>query len=402
MTRLPTAPLFAIALSALAVAPVLTPGAAFAQDFDPAGEQSMLVRINAMRASQSLAPLVRDRGLDGAARTHCADMASEGALSHVSETTGTPADRVRNAGVSATTIAENVALHRSTDEAHQALLASDAHRANMLGPDIDHVGLAALRTERGVFVTQVFAAIAPAPPPPVAEAPPAPLAPAIVPPAPAVVAPPPAAPPPPVLAEPSSPPPDGPPAPRVEQGPLATPLPPPNGSVTPPVGALEEQVGSNGTVVLNREAPAGRVQGYWVYASGRWWYYPLPPGARAGQQLQHDPRVQSPPPGYPAHPFGPPQAQAQRAPMPQPMRQPMPQPMPQAWGVAPLGPGGVTIQPYAGQGSITIAPGTAFYAVPPPPMVGGRPTRAWRRAQRSWERAYQRWQRSQPRGDRPL
>ena len=394
MTRHLTAPLSAFALCALALGLALGPSVASAQDFDPAGEQSMLVRINAMRASQNLAPLLRDRGLDAAARTHCADMASEGALSHVSQTTGTPADRVRNAGVTATTIAENVALHRTTDEAHQALLASDAHRANMLGPDINHVGLAALRTERGVFVTQVFAAIAPAAPPPVvAEAPPAPLAPAIVPPAPAVVAPAP-----PVLAEPSPRPPDANVSgPQVEPQPFATLAPPPGrvmGGVMPPVGALEAQAGSNGTVVLNREAPGGRVQGYWVYASGRWWYYPMPPGAQAGQHLQHDPRVESPPPGYPAHPFGPPQAQAQRPPMP-------PQPMPQAWGLAPPAPGGFTIDPYAGQGSITIAPGTAFYAVPPPPMTGGRPTRAWRRAQRNWERAHQRWQRSQARA-RPL
>ncbi|MCA9610452.1 MAG: hypothetical protein KC619_32875, partial [Myxococcales bacterium] len=151
---------------------LLVPTLATAQSFDTAGEQEMLARINAMRAAQSLAPLERSGGLDAAARAHSSDMAAQQALTHVSDTSGTPADRVRAAGVTASTVAENVALHRTTMEAHEALVGSDAHRANMLSPDATHIGLAALPTERGIYVTQVFAHVgeaAPAlPPPPVA------------------------------------------------------------------------------------------------------------------------------------------------------------------------------------------------------------------------------------------
>ncbi len=344
---------------------LLVPGLSAAQSFDSAGEQEMLARINAMRAAQNLPALERHAGLDAAARAHTSDMATQQALTHVSDTSGTPADRVRAAGVTATTVAENVALHRSAIEAHDALVGSDAHRSNMLAADATHIGLAALPTERGVYVTQVFArvgAAAPAAPPP--------------PPATAVVPPPPAA-----AEAPAGPPPGTPPppAPPVLQ-PAAPDAAPP--SAAPTGGSLAYQPGSNGTVVVHRD-DANRVLAYWVYGSGRWWYYPFPPGAQPGQRLQVDPSVQGPPPGFPEHPGG----QVVQAPPPAQYPQARPLPPP---------PGGrtITIQPFAG--SVTVSPGTSFYAVPPPPMVG-RPTRAWRRQHQAWLRAYRRWQAEQAR-----
>lgn len=136
---------------------LLVANAALAQDVDAEGEASMLARINALRAEQELAPLARDAELDAVARAHSAEMAQTGALAHVSATTGTPQDRVQNAGIPATTIAENVAMHRTTDAAHDALLASASHRANLLEPSLTHVGIAAVRTAQGVYVTQLLA-----------------------------------------------------------------------------------------------------------------------------------------------------------------------------------------------------------------------------------------------------
>lgn len=392
--------------SAVLACLLLASGLASAQDFDAAGEQEMLARINAMRTAQGLAPLSRHEALDAAARAHSSDMATQGALTHVSESTGTPADRVRAAGVIAATVAENVALHRTTADAHEALIGSEAHRANMMSSDVTHVGLAALRTERGVYVTQVFAAIAaPAPEPPPAVALPEPVAPAPVEvepeeEEPALVE---------EHAEPPSPDasaecitpvpgvrlcgrlPARLPAPSVQQvepqvqapqveapavqapPPVA---PPPSG----PPSHLHVQPGTNGTVVIQRTPDNSRVEGYWVY-SGRWWYYPMPPGAQPGHRLQPDLRVSGPPPGFPEHPFGPPGAGAR----------------PQAYRVAPAVPiQPPPIQPVQPRAHITIAPGTAFYAVPPPPMVGN-PDRNWRRAHREWMRSYRRWLREQDR-----
>jgi len=344
----------------------LTAGVASAQDFDSSGEQQMLARINAMRAAQNLPALTRDEGLDAAARAHTADMATQEALTHVSDTSGTPADRVRAAGVSAATVAENVALHRSTSEAHDALLGSDAHRGNMLSAGATHIGLAALATERGTYVTQVFASLAA----PEAAAPEPVAPPAVVPPA---------------VTQPTLPPPPAPLAgtdvvvPSAPQAPIA-PSAPQAPTVQSNGDSFRIQPGSQGTVVVQRNAQ-DRVLAYWVLGSGRWWYYPFPPGARPGQQLQPDLSVQGPPPGFRAGPGAAPTLQG-----PPPQARPLP---------PPPGRQGVTIAPF--QGRITIAPGTTFYSVPPPPMTGGRPTRVWRRQHRQWLRAYRRWQGQQRR-----
>jgi hypothetical protein len=378
MTRTKTA--IAVLLASLAL-----PGIAAAQNFDDAGERQMLARINAMRASQQLAPLTRNDNLDAVARAHSSEMSQTRALSHVSARTGTPADRVRATGLSATTVAENVALHRTADAAHEALIASEAHRSNMLSPDITHVGLAALRSEQGVYVTQVFAALAPTPPPQRAE--------------------------PPAREAPAPPPEESFPLPnpsieelpfqileqllpeqtieqpgRVEQAPIApqevAPVQPaPQRAM--PARPLEMQPGSNGTVLLQRAVDGSRIEAYWVFGSGRWWFYPLPEHPIPGQRLVPDLSVSGPPPGYPAQPFGP-QHFGHQA------------PAPQAFRVAPLPPP-VQAAPQQGQALFTIQPGnTAFFSVPPPPLVGN-PDRAWRRAHRSWQRAYQRWLRDQRR-----
>ncbi len=355
---------------------LLASGVVAAQDTDAASEQQILDQINSLRSAQQLAPLTRDARLDAAARTHSADMAAHQALTHVSEATGTPADRVRAAGVSATTVAENVALHRTGAQAHDALVASEAHRANMLNADVTHVGIAAFPSPAGVYVTEVFATFAP-PPAPEAPAAPPPAAPA-APEAPAepdeCVSPIPGVsfcgplpaphiqqiePPPSVQAS---------PAPQIVPQPL--PLHPQQ--VAPGMAGriVVMQPGSNGTVLLQRLG--GRLEGYWVYGSGRWWYYPLPMGARPGMQLRPDMSVSGPPPGYPAHPF------AAQPPPPPPRAYPMAQPRPQ-----------IVLQQPAG----------AFYSVPPPPMVG-QPDRHWRRAHSRWLRAYRRWHRDQARARR--
>jgi hypothetical protein len=364
---------------------------ASAQEFDGAGEQEMLTRINAMRAAQQLAPLTRSEALDGAARAHCADMFAARQLTHISQTTGTPADRVRRSGLAATTVAENVALHRTAGEAHEALLQSEAHRSNMMSADITHVGLGALRSEQGVYVTQVFAAVPPPAPAvqPVAPQPvvPQPAAPAVPPPAvvPQPIAPPPA----PVIAPQPGSPIELVPGLRIEQGELPAPSQPPPAMAPAGQITFSIQEGSGGTVVVER-TPDQRVNGYWVFASGRWWYYPMPAWARPGQRLVPDLNVTTPPPGFPVSMPG-----MQPAPQPQIARPQIVQPQivrPQI-----VQPQIVQAMPQrSAQVVIQAQPGAAFYAVPPPPFVD-TPDRAWRAAQRQWERAHRRWLRDQER-----
>jgi hypothetical protein len=250
-----------------------------AQDTDSAGEASLLDRINAIRAQAGAGPLVRDGGLDAAARVHSAEMASADQLMHVSPTTGTPVDRVHAVGHDTGEVAENVAMHTGVAEAQEALEASDAHLANMLNPRFTHLGVSAVRDESGVYVTEVFARIEAEPAPveaapveaapveaaPVEAAPaaPAPAMPGVV--APAIVAP-------------------------AIVAPAAAPI------VAPAQPGASGAVGAPGQVVTIR-SPQGATAGFWVCGSGRWWYYPLPTGTTSGQ-LQADTSVTGSPPGF--------------------------------------------------------------------------------------------------------
>jgi hypothetical protein len=270
---------------------LLASASAAAQEEDHDGEEQMLARINAMRNAASLGTLTREPRLDAAARTHSADMAWSDTLDHVSPRTGDPGTRVRAAGITPGEMAENVALHTTTMDAHQSLLESDAHRANLMNPAYTHIGLSSIRGARGMYVTQVLANLTPASPPVVPAPMPVPGTPS-----------PPVAPAPSVPSAPSLPPPAqldpnvvAPPSPGGLPAPSVAPVPGAPGSAAAPIPqtATRSYGGTAGRI-----GGPGPTVGYWVWSNGRWWYYPVPPGAVAGQRLQPDPSVQGPPPGY--------------------------------------------------------------------------------------------------------
>ena len=254
---------------------------------DSAGEDRMLRRINALRRQANHPPLERDVGLDAAAAAHSQDMAQHNELGHVSERTGTPADRVRAAQVQAARIAQNVARQPSSNAALAAILDSESHRGQLLDEQFTHIGLAAVRGEDGIYLTQVVAHIPrPAaeqlPPPSVAELQPS--------------------------------------APSVE---IETPRPQldveDRGVPAPPAAVAASGVGPRPVPVPSIRVPAGHsgVAGYWLHQHGRWWYYPVAAGTPPGTVVEPDLRFLGPPPGTPA-------AQPPAAPRAQPAPQSRP------------------------------------------------------------------------------
>ncbi len=255
---------------------------------DADGEAAMLERINALRTENGVAPLVRHPGLDAAARAHSVDMAAHRELVHVSARTGDPARRVQEAGVRTTRVAENIARHGNTLGAHDAILGSDAHRSQLLDPTFTHIGLAAVSGSDGMYITQVLATLAA---PPAAELPPPSVA----------------------EVEDASSQPEPVQAPSDAARP-ATPSTPTSEAAAPArsaSGDAANQAAANQAAANQAAAnQAGRaptmrmprahrrVAGYWIQQGGRWWYFPVPPGARPGQVLSPDPSVQGPPPGY--------------------------------------------------------------------------------------------------------
>jgi hypothetical protein len=89
-------------------------------------------------------------------------MARTGRIAHDSPASGGPADRARRAGIRFTRLTENLAVAADAAAAHDGLMNSPGHRANILDPAVTEVGIGALYADvggaRALIVTQMFAA----------------------------------------------------------------------------------------------------------------------------------------------------------------------------------------------------------------------------------------------------
>lgn len=123
----------------------------------PELEKQMLALINQERTKAGLPALAADRELTQVARLHSRDMFSRGYFSHVSPEGETPFDRIRKANIRFLTAGENLALARNLGLAHDGLMKSPGHRANILHPSYGRVGIGILDGGiYGLMVTQNF------------------------------------------------------------------------------------------------------------------------------------------------------------------------------------------------------------------------------------------------------
>ena len=127
-------------------------------------ERELLALLNRDRAAAGLPALQRDARLQEIARGHSREMARTGEVVHVSDKSGGAVDRVRAAQVSPVPriLAENVGQAFSPAEVEHGFMGSPGHRANILNPNLTHVGIgvAVGQAEGGVvplFFTQLFA-----------------------------------------------------------------------------------------------------------------------------------------------------------------------------------------------------------------------------------------------------
>jgi uncharacterized protein YkwD len=119
-------------------------------------EARMLALLNEARAAAKLNPVQPDPELREIALGHSSDMVDHNFFGHVSPSTGTPADRVHRSGALITISGENVAAAPTPEVAHEGLMSSPGHRANMLRPEFTHVGIGARKNDNGLVVTMVF------------------------------------------------------------------------------------------------------------------------------------------------------------------------------------------------------------------------------------------------------
>lgn len=108
---------------------------------DQQAEEAMLQLVNNERISRGLLPLKMDFNLRKLARDYAQDMLQRGYFSHYSPEGLSPFDRMRQYGIEFTTAGENLALAPSVQLAHQGLMKSPGHRANILSPHFQKVGI---------------------------------------------------------------------------------------------------------------------------------------------------------------------------------------------------------------------------------------------------------------------
>ena len=121
-------------------------------------EQMLYDAVNRERASHGLPQLQWDNALANAARLHTTLLADHDALSHRFDGEADLQTRLRAAGASFRLVAENVAEAPEVGTLHTAWMNSAPHRANILDPQVDSIGIAIERRGQEYFATQDFAA----------------------------------------------------------------------------------------------------------------------------------------------------------------------------------------------------------------------------------------------------
>jgi uncharacterized protein YkwD len=120
-------------------------------------EAQMLEMVNRERAEAGLKPLAADPPMTEVARRHSADMFARGYFSHVTPEGRSPFDRINAASIAYRTAGENLALAPTLSIAHNGLMNSPGHRANILRPEFGRLGIGIMDGgRRGIMVTQNF------------------------------------------------------------------------------------------------------------------------------------------------------------------------------------------------------------------------------------------------------
>ena len=130
---------------------------AVAQQFDDQAEQQLVQMLNLERARAGLPSLRVDDRLTQAARAHSELMAKAKQLSHQFPDEPPLPKRLAATNLRFNRNAENVAYDYSAQQAHEGLMRSPPHRANILSPNYNTVGIGVLRSGEVFWVTQDFA-----------------------------------------------------------------------------------------------------------------------------------------------------------------------------------------------------------------------------------------------------
>jgi uncharacterized protein YkwD len=145
----------------------LKPAAAKAPNIPPEAydfqtEEQLLALANQARREAGAPPLKIDEGLSEAARIHAQAMREARRLSHQFD--GEPSLPQRLAATTQLQLeqeGENVALDYDAEHGHEHLMLSPSHRANLLNPAYNVVGLGVIRNGDRLYIVQDFGSALP-------------------------------------------------------------------------------------------------------------------------------------------------------------------------------------------------------------------------------------------------
>lgn len=124
---------------------------------DEGSEEKMLDLVNKERASRGLNKLAIDPKLRDLARKHSVDMFENGYFSHTNLKGKSPFDRMTDEKIRFLIAGENLALAPNVEIAHNGLMNSPGHRANILTPEFGRVGFGIMSSDTyGRMFTQEF------------------------------------------------------------------------------------------------------------------------------------------------------------------------------------------------------------------------------------------------------
>ena len=120
-------------------------------------EQYLFAAANEARANQGLSPLRLDPVLTEASAFHAREMANHDAISHQFDGEPELATRGANAGAHFSLISENVGEAPSSVIIHDLWMHSPGHRANLLDPNVDSIGIAIVTRNNQLYAVEDFA-----------------------------------------------------------------------------------------------------------------------------------------------------------------------------------------------------------------------------------------------------
>jgi hypothetical protein len=137
-----------------------SPQSATPQILQPQAEQ-LFALANQTRAEHGLGLLKWDTSLAQGALAHCERMASEGPIAHRYGGEPDLTARAAHAGAHFSLIEENIAVGPYAASIHQGWMNSPDHRANLLNPAIDHVGIAVVADHGVLFAVADYSRAVP-------------------------------------------------------------------------------------------------------------------------------------------------------------------------------------------------------------------------------------------------